>query len=56
MIDFQQQAKINEVEGIVVTFVTCSYRYEYQKLQFGICIQSGFKMLPTNNSYYSSTS
>jgi hypothetical protein len=28
-----------EVEGILVTFVTCNYRNEYQKLQLG----SGFK-------------
>ena len=33
----------NEVEGILVTFVTCNYRNKYQKLQLG----SGFK--PTNN-------
>jgi len=32
-----------EVEGILVTFVTCNYRNEYQQLQLG----SGFK--PTNN-------
>jgi hypothetical protein len=51
-----QTLLFKEVEGTLVTFVTCNYRYEYQKLQFGTCIQSGFKMLPTNNSYYSSTS
>ncbi len=43
MIDFQQQAKINEVEGILVTFVTCNYRDKFQKLQLG----SSFK--PTKN-------
>ena len=35
-----------EVEGILVTFVTCNYCGEYQKLQLG----SGFK--PTNNYLY----
>ena len=42
----------SEVEGILVTFVTCNYRYD----ALSSTIRSGFKMLPTNNSYYSSTS
>ncbi len=35
----------NEVEGILVTFVTCNYCDKYQKIQLG----SGFKL--TNNYY-----
>jgi hypothetical protein len=34
-----------EVEGILVTFVTCNHRNEYQKLQLG----SGFKPTITNH-------
>ena len=34
-----------EVEGIPVTFVTCNYCYEYQKLQLGICTISSTEWL-----------
>ncbi len=44
-----------EVEGILVTFVTCNIATS-TKSNLKYLVLSGFKMLPTNNSYYSSTS